>query len=323
MIAASKVRNLKRGFRQAPQRAVIWATDLPRDRAVAIAVGSIAILIAVDIGTGPYISLNTLYLLPLCLITWRFLEPAGLATGVALAVSTMLINGFGDGLSAQATTVPALAAGWNAIMRILAVIIIVVMVGTFRRAFDRERAQARTDALTGLGNKRALFDDATKLVLLAERHKQVMLIAYCDIDHFKTINDQHGHDGGDALLQHFASTLQTLVRPYDVCARLGGDEFITVQNVRDTSAARATAERMFVELSEALARHAYPATCSIGAIIVDCPAQHGIADLIKLADRGMYSIKRRGKNSLDISLLSAATPVPAAPDILLLDQLAA
>jgi diguanylate cyclase (GGDEF)-like protein len=98
-----------------------------------------------------------------------------------------------------------------------------------RATAEAELAQlAQTDALTGLYNRRMLAQALTLALARAERSSHAVVLAYMDIDHFKTINDTLGHACGDAILVQFAQRLSSLVRATDTVARLGGDEFVIV-----------------------------------------------------------------------------------------------
>lgn len=191
----------------------------------------------VDGITGPHFSLNTIYLVPLCFTVWCLGRIAGLLSGLLGVAVTLYFNGFGDGLSAQASSVPTATAIWNASMRAFGVIFIILFVGAFRRTFDRERATARIDPLTGLGNRRYFRGECARLELASARDDRILLCGVIDVDDFKSVNDQHGHAAGDEVLRIVAEALASAVRPYDITARLGGDEFAFCLAVRDEASA--------------------------------------------------------------------------------------
>jgi diguanylate cyclase (GGDEF)-like protein len=87
---------------------------------------------------------------------------------------------------------------------------------------------ALTDVLTGLPNRRAIDVWATRELSAAARHGFSIWVAMADLDHFKSINDAHGHDAGDTVLKSFADILKSNTRESDMCARLGGEEFLVV-----------------------------------------------------------------------------------------------
>ncbi|MGI4806844.1 MAG: GGDEF domain-containing protein [Janthinobacterium lividum] len=256
---------------------------------LALAWGTVVLL---DAATGRLVSLNTLYMIPLCFTTWRFGRAVGLMTGAAAAMATVLINGFGDGLSAQVTAIPPLIAAWNSAMRLMAVGLIVLFVSAFRRAFDRERTDARIDPLTGISNRRGFNIDSARLALAADRDNRRLLYGVIDIDDFKRINDNHGHEAGDRVLRTLATALATVTRPYDAVGRLGGDEFAFCLAVRDASAGERKCRNIHQRITEALANVNPPATCTLGAT-AGSDRETCIAD----ADRALYDAKRLGKKS--------------------------
>jgi len=111
-------------------------------------------------------------------------------------------------------------------------------IGVGRRIIDLHRQidaknklleeMAHSDPLTGLPNRRAIEEWASRQLRGAVRHGFPYWVVLVDLDTFKSINDTHGHIGGDALLQKFAEILKTVIRASDICGRLGGDEFLLV-----------------------------------------------------------------------------------------------
>jgi len=135
----------------------------------------------------------------------------------------------------------------------------------------------------------------------SDRHRRSVALAMLDIDHFKEINDAHGHPFGDAVLRRVADTLSVALRSCDVLCRYGGDEFGVI--LRDTSAEDAcrVAERMRVELVGAhIVRNstALAVTVSIGVAAYDgrFPAPSPRERLVEAADQALYAAKRAGRN---------------------------
>ena len=99
-----------------------------------------------------------------------------------------------------------------------------VLTAQRRRIAQLERLSA-TDDLTGLENRRGFLDHLRRHLAAARRHGETGILALCDLDGFKPVNDRHGHPAGDAVLRHFATLMRRHVRETDVVGRLGGDEF--------------------------------------------------------------------------------------------------
>lgn len=204
---------------------------------------------------------------------------------------------------------PIDASIWNATLRIGAAIFIVVIVSAFRRKYDREHAHARIDPLTGLHNRRSYEIEMHRLIARSARHGETLLLAFIDLDNFKAINDRHGHDAGDRVLQDVGRVLRGALRPYDLAARLGGDEFAFAMLADDADAACQTVARLHERLSQTLREGACPTTCSLGAI-----AGRGIAagaTPIRLADRLMYEAKAQGRNSWRFTCLDDESRIAA------------
>jgi diguanylate cyclase (GGDEF)-like protein len=171
-----------------------------------------------------------------------------------------------------------------------------------RRAFTLEIEQlrdARTDHLTGLDNRRAMQERGRGEVKLAGRNGMPVSVILCDLDHFKHINDEYGHEAGDQALVKVAQVLRAALRESDALGRWGGEEFIAVLPATATAGARDVAERMrraieattFDELDDRT-------TISLGVATsqdVNDPAIEWDL-LIKEADQRLYRAKHEGRN---------------------------
>ncbi len=192
-----------------------------------------------------------------------------------------------------------------------------------RRIETLVRHQAQHDALTMLPNRILVLDRLDTALERAARHQENFALLYIDIDGFKPVNDNHGHQVGDELLRHIALRLGKNVRKTDTVARLGGDEFaVVLEEIANDRAAlqvglkicEALAAPYALEVSEGLT------TVRIGASIgVSIFPDHGRSrnDLINTADAAMYRAKRSGKNH---ALLAEA---PSGSTQLMRDRLAA
>jgi diguanylate cyclase (GGDEF)-like protein/PAS domain S-box-containing protein len=167
-----------------------------------------------------------------------------------------------------------------------------------REVSESLRQATYCDHLTGLFNRRAFFEAGD--MELARRKKAVRPVSLLilDADHFKAINDGHGHPAGDAVLRHLAATMKNLCRQVDVLARIGGEEFAVLLPSVDLDAAMAIAERLRAQVSlvpAAYEEHSIPYTVSIGVAAMD-DGVAGLEGLIKRADEALYAAKRLGRN---------------------------
>ncbi|MBB5762524.1 GGDEF domain-containing protein [Methylorubrum rhodesianum] len=184
-------------------------------------------------------------------------------------------------------------------------------------AMVNERAQlklsrlAETDPLTGLANRRGLFAAMRRRAgRMPAPPRCAILLA--DIDHFKSINDTHGHEGGDAVLIGFAERLRNVMRKDDVIARWGGEEFLIVLDQADSIAAIAVAERLRRTAAGqpfAVNGAAVTVTASIGVSVV-AVGEGGIEPALSRADAALYVAKRDGRNRVCLDRPSG----PPQPD---------
>ena len=166
---------------------------------------------------------------------------------------------------------------------------------------DRKMALLATiDSLTGLLNRRAFFEQTGALRVLAARLRKPVALMMLDIDHFKQLNDCHGHACGDHALCVFADTARGTLREHDIMGRLGGEEFALVLPGTDMAGAMQAAERLR-QAVEAVhidsGSEAFRMTVSVGVVLVD-PNEHINAALAR-ADRALYMAKSAGRNRIE------------------------
>lgn len=160
---------------------------------------------------------------------------------------------------------------------------------------------ANHDTLTGLPNRRLLFELMDKSLETARRTGGKVGIAFIDLDDFKPINDAFGHAAGDSALVAISDRIRSLVRASDIVARIGGDEFVAViTNIKDRQDIEKVAVKMLKECSKPLLF--MDKTCSIGmsmGIAVFPDDGESIEDLVNKADAAMYSVKHKQKNAYE------------------------
>lgn len=168
---------------------------------------------------------------------------------------------------------------------------------------EREREHIRQlayyDTLTGLPNRRMLLAELTRLMHAAEDEGKPLALAFVDLDHFKQINDTHGHPAGDALLRTLAQRLRSAARPGDVIARMGGDEFVLLLPDCNASQAAACMERLLAASREPvnLADCTLRPSASIGVSLYPGDGDE-VRALMRNADLAMYQAKGSGGNRL-------------------------
>jgi len=160
-------------------------------------------------------------------------------------------------------------------------------------------SSALRDGLTKLFNKRYLMDRLDSELKFALRHETSLSLLLLDIDHFKKINDTHGHLAGDAVLANLAQVLGRAVRNEDVVARFGGEEFAIILRAIGIDPAVQMAERLrrLIEASSALTSGlALKATVSIGVAGLPSTLVKTPEELVEAADKALYRAKAEGRN---------------------------
>ncbi len=162
---------------------------------------------------------------------------------------------------------------------------------------DEERLKqlATTDPLTGLANRRHLMDFLTQAWQRSQRFESTFSVIMADIDFFKKINDQYGHQQGDVVLKAVAAQMQAMVRKVDLVARFGGEEFLIVLQEASLDAAVELAQRLRQATSE-LRFEGIPGvvTCSYG--VAQLAPDNSVDQLLKHADEALYHSKLTGRN---------------------------
>ncbi|HYP58115.1 MAG TPA: PleD family two-component system response regulator [Beijerinckia sp.] len=170
---------------------------------------------------------------------------------------------------------------------------------SLRENVEASIEMALVDPLTGLNNRRYLETHLTGLVEQAAREGRRLSLMILDIDHFKLVNDVHGHDAGDEVLKYFAGRVKQAIRTGDLICRLGGEEFVVVMPDTDLVVAARIAERVRSNVEKDVfaifsGKQSIPVTVSIGL------AERGLEDrpegLFRRADKALYRSKQSGRN---------------------------
>ena len=220
---------------------------------------------------------------------------------LAKAASTVAPDAFVNLASFRgAVILVSLVEGVMAIM-----LLAMSMTGTERHRREERIAQiAARDPLTALDNRRALYLRAPELLRQASPASPGALLLI-DIDHFKQVNDLHGHDAGDRLLVTLSDLIRGLLPHGAQAARLGGDEFVILLR----SVSGAVAQELGQNLRESFAQHARamfatpePVSLSIGATLFDQPETE-LSHWLKRADEALYASKRKGRDRMELAPL--------------------
>lgn len=251
----------------------------------------------VDYISGSELRVYPLYFAPIALLAWRLGHPGAAAGSVASAIGWTVSNY----LAGLRFSHPAL---WvlNALTQTASFATVGFLISKLRSSLERERGLSRTDPLTGMLNTRAFHEESARLLSASRRSRRPLSIAYLDLDHFKSVNDQLGHRAGDDLLRTVATVLRDCVRPTDIAARIGGDEFVVLFPESGPSEAAIALERLRGALERSLAVGPWPVTASVGGVTFLTPPA-SVDDLVQQGDARMYAAKSSGRNQVHHEIL--------------------
>lgn len=195
------------------------------------------------------------------------------------------------------TLVQSLYTGSNAVM------LLALGMGLILMAGDRLRAEfeflASHDALTNVLTRRVFLAACEQELARCRRHGRSMALLLLDIDHFKAINDTHGHQMGDRVLVDFVHRIAALLRRPDQLARFGGEEFVLLLPETSLEEAITVAERVLAHVAE-LREGLPPITVSIG-VATNRPDEEQIDALLARADKALYKAKDEGRNRIEVA----------------------
>ncbi|HEY6773478.1 MAG TPA: GGDEF domain-containing protein [Oxalicibacterium sp.] len=167
------------------------------------------------------------------------------------------------------------------------------------RMMEQAMAAANRDFLTGAWSRRAFFELADRELVRVRRTGRALSLLLFDVDHFKQINDTHGHAVGDRVLQEIVQRVEKEIRGMDCIARVGGEEFAVLLPETDAAAAMVIAERLRLTLAavpDTAQIRLVPCTVSIGMAVRT--EQESVADLMRRADAALYQAKAGGRNRI-------------------------
>jgi diguanylate cyclase (GGDEF)-like protein len=276
-----------------------------RVSAIAIVVTMLIIGAGIALSGGPRSPVLPWMVLPAGMVAARF-RPRVVIAALVLTILITLVASVGvhpqwaidDPVSLIAAL--ALLAG------------VVSIVWALQAAELHHRDEAILDPLTGLLNRHALVPRFIEITHQARLTGQPVCLVLCDVDCFKEVNDEHGHDRGDAALRDVAYELRKRLRSFELVYRLGGEEFLIVLPGIELSAAKATAERLRAAIEQARPT-GIPITISLG-VSAARGAQVDYDTLFKAADEALYEAKHMGRNRVIAAPELLSTEAQAPPE---------
>lgn len=227
---------------------------------------------------------------------------AALMATIALFPNLVALAGYADHLNLPVYN----AYVWMVYPPVVMILALVdYLLYRIQQARELSAREAATDPLTGVANRRSFLRIAQQLMLWAGRSRAPVSLLYIDVDHFKAINDLHGHSFGDRVLRELADTAGALIRRSDVLARFGGEEFVILLPGADAPAARNLAEQLRQRAAELplLTEAGKPVavTISIGVATGRTigNTEPNLRALLQSADAALYAAKRGGRNRVE------------------------
>lgn len=178
---------------------------------------------------------------------------------------------------------------------------------------EKLRTQALRDPLTGLYNRRYMEDALERYASLAERSGAPVSAIMIDLDHFKKLNDEHGHAMGDAVLREVAAAIIGALRPSDVACRYGGEELVVILPECDLAEALAKGETLRSRIEALSAIHDANISASLGVASIP-ETTKTLAELITMADAALYQAKEAGRNRVVSASRKEASPLTLAAE---------
>jgi len=284
-----------------------WLEGLSHAEVWRILIISVSVIAIADYLTQANIHFGPLYVLPICFASCRLTPRLALFLAVMMAALTVGTNFI------ILSDVPSLGMVANELVLYITAFAALVSVFCFvQYRFERKSAFTRRDGMTGALIRSVFRQQASVMMTAAAIQERALLLAYLDLDGFKSINDRYGHEAGDRVLEGFGAEGRAMLRSEDCFGRVGGDEFAVLMPLVSSKAGRKLAETLHERFTAALATTGYDVTCSMGALIIlpdDAPT---LDDVMRRVDRLMYAVKRDGKNSFRLAT-SALSPEQELP----------
>ncbi|MEM9622308.1 MAG: diguanylate cyclase [Pseudomonadota bacterium] len=171
-----------------------------------------------------------------------------------------------------------------------------------REVMERMQTLALQDELTGVHNRRYILEVLARQKALADRGQQPFTVCYCDLDHFKAINDAYGHSTGDMVLQKFARMAAKTVRNVDFVARIGGEEFLLVLVGADKRSADAVVQRLARRTKQLSLPHAEgQLSVSVSVGVTSYRPEETVDAVLKRADEALYAAKAGGRDKVVVA----------------------
>ncbi|MCW3033598.1 MAG: hypothetical protein JWM60_1943 [Solirubrobacterales bacterium] len=255
---------------------------------------------------GPHSPAMAWFAIPIVTLSARF-PTRGVILGLGVTIVMMIAVAFGSDPHAVIAKPPLL------IMPLALAIAVAILSTALMRSDVAHRSEAVIDPLTGMLNRNSLKDRTVELAHQSQRTGQPVGLIVGDLDHFKAVNDSHGHTTGDAVLQDVAYLLRKQLRAFDLAYRIGGEEFLVLLPGANLEQAEAMAERLRQGVQADTVGGGLRVTMSFGVSASSREEAFDYQQVCEEADVALYEAKRLGRNRVCGRLIAqpAAEPVLA------------
>jgi diguanylate cyclase (GGDEF)-like protein len=247
------------------------------------------ILTSVALTGGPRSSAMAWFAIPVVTLSARF-PVRGVMLGLAVTVTMMVAVAFAVDAQAVLDRPPLL------VMPLALTIAVAILSTALMRSDVKHRGEAVIDQLTGMLNRNSLADRTAELAHQSERTGQPVGLIVGDLDHFKEINDSHGHATGDAVLQDVAYLLRKQLRAFDLAYRIGGEEFLVLLPGADIEHTEVMAERLREAIAASTVGAGLSVTMSFGVSASRRGSAFEYKAICAAADAALYEAKGSGRN---------------------------
>ena len=257
----------------------------------ALAGSELMIEVSVALTGGPNSPAMAWFAIPIVTLSARF--PArGVLLGTAVTFALMVAVAFGVDTHAVLAHPPLL------VMPLALTAAVGILSTALMQSDVRHRSEAVIDQLTGMLNRHSLADRTVELAHQSERTGQSVGLIVGDLDHFKQVNDEHGHATGDAVLQDVAYMLRKQLRAFDLAYRIGGEEFLVLLPGADLTQTAAMAERLRKGVAADTVGGGLRVTMSFGVSASEAGGAFDYKSVCAEADAALYEAKRKGRNEV-------------------------
>jgi diguanylate cyclase (GGDEF)-like protein len=240
-----------------------------------------------DYLTGWEATFTFWYLIPIAIASWHLGKKSGLLIAFICAALCLTIDLYLNSHIRLSVRI------WNASSELSIFLLHVYLVSLLRLRIVQVEKFSRLDTLTGILNRRAFQAVVEQEIERMKRTNQPITLAYLDVDNFKRLNDQFGHNAGDRILKAIAETLQSSIRTIDSAARLGGDEFAIIF-ANSGEQVEEILDRIYHNLRQQISKHYAFIDFSIGSItFLEPPTNYEM--MLEIVDRQMYCVKNDHK----------------------------